>query len=143
MTLTPAQRRGLSILTGQAAHVAAPGRPLERHQISYAIAEQLVVAGYARPLPRDPAIHPPHGALVITTAGRRALNRPIPEGPPVYLHARDGLTTRGSSKVRGEDEVIDPATLNSYWEEQSLVRRTAAQDRRTAARALVKRLRAS
>lgn len=143
MTLPPGQRRALTILTHRAAHVIAPGHTLGRHDVSYTTAERLVVAGYARPVPPDDAgdLVGVMGALVITPAGRAILAQPVPE-VPVFLHARDGLTTEASKAVRGEAEVIDPDTLSTWWTEQALQRRAQAEDRRAQARRLSRSTRA-
>lgn len=132
--LTPAQRRALTILTHFPAYVIGPGTPLGRLDVAYVTAERLVILEYARALPREPE-HPPHGAIVITRAGRAALAQPTEE-IPVYLHERDGLTTRRGSAAAGEPEVIDFATLDPWWREQALLREHEAADKRTAARRL-------
>jgi hypothetical protein len=72
--------------------------------------------------------------LLITKAGRAELTRPLAENPPVFLHARDGLTTLRARAAAGEAEVIDPDTLDSWWTEQALQRKAEAADRRTRAR---------
>jgi hypothetical protein len=77
--------------------------------------------------------------LLITKAGRAALTAPIPEDPPVYLHERDGLTTRRDQSARDEGEIIDPATLKTFWREESDRRPRAPQlrkERRQFAREL-------
>jgi hypothetical protein len=130
--LTPALRRALTILTHVPAYVIGPGTKLGRLDIAYVTAERLVILEYARPLPREPE-HPPHGALVITRAGRAALAQPTEE-IPIYLHERDGLTTRRGRAAAGEPEVIDTATINGYWREQALLRELAAADKDTTAR---------
>jgi len=134
--LTPAQRRALHILTAFPAHVIGPGQKLERLDIAYITAERLVILGYARPLQHEDH-HPPHGALVITQAGRAALAQPT-EDPPVYLHERDGLTTEASHAVRHDPtaEVIDSDTLDPWWREQALLREAQAADKRTTVQQL-------
>jgi hypothetical protein len=46
-----------------------------------------------------------NGTVLITRAGRAKLNEPIPD-VPVFLHKRDGLTTRLDLAVRDEPEVM-------------------------------------
>jgi hypothetical protein len=46
-----------------------------------------------------------NGTVLITRAGRAKLNEPIPD-VPVFLHKRDGLTTRLDLAVRDEAEVM-------------------------------------
>ena len=132
-TMTTSQRRALRILAHNAGHVIAPGRPITGKQITYKTAERLVVAGYARPIPHNPVDLPNILALIIITKqGRAALNRPVPE-TPVYLRERDGLTTEASRSVRSEGEVVDPHTLDGWWQQQAALRKADAQDRRTRA----------
>lgn len=132
---TPSQLRALRILTNDPATITPPGTPQPPKGIAYATAEWLVLHGYARPT-HDP---PPMGSVVITASGRkyarRELERPIPE-VPVYLHARDGLTTERSRAIPGEPEVIDHDTLDGWWTEHALLLRAQALDRKTEARRL-------
>ena len=139
--LTLAERRALTILTGKAAQIVAQGVKVARLQVTYATAERLVVAGYARPVMgyrhEDPQIV---GCLLITPAGRAALAVPVEE-TPVFLHARDGLTTEAHRAIPDEPEVIDPHTLAAWWREQALQRSAAVQDRREHARRLARQTR--
>lgn len=136
--LTQGQRRALTILTRLPALVIAPGHRIERHHIAYVTAQALVIRSLVRPLPRvidDPA----HvmGSVVITKAGRAALAQPVEE-IPVYLHARDGLTTERQHAAPDEPEVIDTHTLSTWWREQSLLHQAQAEDRRGQARRLAR-----
>jgi hypothetical protein len=136
--LTLPQRRALTILTRHAAHVIGRGHPLGRLNVSYTVAEALCVLGHARPVGR-PADAPQHvvDAIVITTAGRAALARPVEE-VPVFLKQRNGLTTTPGKAVRGEAEVIDPDTLDAFWANRSLTGRAEAEGRREQARRLAR-----
>lgn len=141
--LTPAQRRALTILTHFPAHVIGPGAELGRLDIAYITAERLVILGYARPLPHEDH-HPPHGAIVITRAGRAILAQPT-EDVPVFLHERDGLTTDAGHAVRDDPtaEVVDATTLDHWWREQAILRAAQAVDKNDAARRLRNQAKAS
>jgi hypothetical protein len=78
--------------------------------------------------------------VLITRAGRAKLNEPIPD-VPVLLRQRDGLTTRPELSVRGEPEVTDPATLESFWIAQAAARREGAQCPRSRSKGISRSLR--
>jgi hypothetical protein len=104
--LTAGERRALTILSTQAAEVVKPGHVVDRLAVTYVIAEQLVIRGYARP----------EGDLVvITQAGRGALAQPAetdarllaPAARPA--HTELGYTDLPGAAMRDEPEAVTEA----------------------------------
>lgn len=125
--MTDAQRRALHLSSHKGGATIVHARKAADKQVTNAMANKLQARGWATRA---------SDTLLITKAGRAALAAPIPEDPAVYLHERDGLTTRRDQSVRDESEIIDPATLKTFWREESDRRRAAAQERRAFARDL-------
>lgn len=123
---TAAQRRALLLASRKGGAIISRRAEPDRHEVRTQIANAVIEIGWAIRHQRT---------LLITRAGRLALTIPTTD-PPVFLHARDGLTTMRSSAAAGEAEVMDTATLSSFWTEQSLRQKAEAADRRAKARHL-------
>lgn len=122
--LTPAQRRALRWGSAKGGVHVGTGADAPERRVQKQTARQLVALGLAR---QD------NDTLLTLKAGKVALDVPTVD-PPVYLHARDGLTTERHRAVQGEAEVIDPETLKPFWREQAERRSAAGVDNRAAAR---------
>jgi hypothetical protein len=130
--LTSLERRALGLASSKAGVEVVSARKADGKQVTRAVANRMVLAGFAAVT---------DGRLRIMKAGQKALNALAPEDPPVYLRARDGLTTRRDLSVRDEAEIIDPATLESFWTTEATGRHEGAQCSRTRSRGISRSLR--
>lgn len=129
--LTPGQRQALRYASRKGgAHIGTGKNAPDKH-VTKPVAAKVIALGYA-------TAH--NGTLLTTKTGRAILNAVQPEDPPVFLRHRDGLTHLRHNAVQEAGEVVDPATLDTYWTEQSDRRKHEASDARTEARKLVARV---
>lgn len=131
--MTDIQRRALHLASRKAGVFIRAARNIGSDEIRTQTANQLVGQGWAEQKGQR---------LYITRAGKHALTVPTIE-PPIYLHARDGLTERRDKAAAGEPEVIDSDTLAGYWREKALRQLHESKTRAEAAARLRNRSRAA
>jgi hypothetical protein len=97
--LTDLQRRALHLASLKGGVLVTRRRTATPKTVTTRVANVLLELGF---------VTRHQETLLITKEGRRALHAVLPEGPPVFLRQRDGLTTRMDQRVREEDEVMSP-----------------------------------
>lgn len=98
LSLHPAHRKALRLAVRKGGTLVSATSPLPKGTVSALVALRLVDAGWATRY---------GDTLIATTAGKRRLGDPLPPRPAIYLHKRDGLTTRRDLAVRDEPEVME------------------------------------
>lgn len=111
MTLTPAQRRALTMCDHTPTRVVMPGQKVERTEIAYTTWLQLNQRAYVNTVIRLDMPPYTQAFVIATKAGRAELNRPVLEEPR-FLRAHYGgrhpqaYTDRYDMAVRDEPEPV-------------------------------------
>jgi hypothetical protein len=132
LTLHPAHRKALRLAVRKGGTlVSAPQlqpdgkRKLPKGTVSALVALRLVDAGWATRY---------GDTLIATTAGKRRLGDPLPPKPAVYLHKRDGLTTRRDLAVHDDEPEVMEAPVHPDWRNHAEAHRKLSRADLDAAR---------